>query len=53
MLQRVSEAGVNYRLEVYPGTEHGFAFPQRPAYIKAASERHWERIFALYRRNLN
>ena len=39
-------------VEVYPGVEHGFAFPQRPAYDKAAAERHWERLVALYRRRL-
>ena len=32
--------------------EHGFAFPQRPAYDKAAAERRWERLVALYRRRL-
>jgi carboxymethylenebutenolidase len=39
-------------VEIYPGVEHGFAFPQRPAYNKAAAERHWERLVALYRRRL-
>lgn len=39
-------------VEVYPGVEHGFAFPQRAAYDKAAAERHWERLVALYRRRL-
>jgi carboxymethylenebutenolidase len=43
----------NYRIEWYPGTAHGFVFPQRAAvYHKAAAERHWERLFALFRRNL-
>ncbi len=46
------KAGVNYRMEIYPGTDHGFAFPQRPAYNKAAGDRHWERMFALFERNL-
>lgn len=45
-------AGVNHRIEVYPETEHGFAFPQRPVYRKAAAERHWERMFALFARRL-
>jgi carboxymethylenebutenolidase len=45
-------AGVRHRIEVYPETEHGFAFAQRPAYRKAAAERHWERLFALYDRCL-
>ena len=39
-------------VELYPKVEHGFAFPQRPAYDKAAAERHWERLVALYRRRL-
>jgi carboxymethylenebutenolidase len=46
-------AGVNAEVEVYPGVEHGFAFPQRAVYDKAAAERHWERLFALFRRNLS
>ena len=45
-------AGVNHRIEWYPDTHHGFAFPQRPAYDKPAAERHWERLHALFRRNL-
>ena len=40
-------------VEIYPGTEHGFAFPQRPAYDKAAAERHWVRLHALFARNLH
>lgn len=40
-------------VEVYPGCHHGFAFPQRAAYDKAAAERHWERLFSLFRRNLS
>lgn len=46
-------SGINYRLEWYPGAEHGFAFPQRAGiYHKPSAERHWERLFALFRRNL-
>ncbi|HZD26219.1 MAG TPA: dienelactone hydrolase family protein [Alphaproteobacteria bacterium] len=48
----MQEAGVEHRIEIYPGTEHGFAFPQRPAYNKEAAERHWERMFALFERRL-
>ena len=35
-------------VEIYPGTAHGFAFPQRPVYNKPAAERHWERLYALF-----
>ena len=45
-------AGCRYRVESYPGTGHGFAFPMRADYVKAAGERHWERQFALYDRAL-
>ncbi len=48
----MSAAGVMHRIEIYPDTEHGFAFPQRAAYNKDAAERHWERMFALFDRRL-
>lgn len=44
--------GANARVEWYPGTHHGFAFPLRPVYDKAAAEQHWSRLFALFDRNL-
>lgn len=43
---------INAEVEIYPGVEHGFAFPQRMAYDKPAAERHWARLNALFRRNL-
>lgn len=44
---------VNYRIEIYPGTGHGFVFPSRPGiYHNASAERHWERLLALYSRCL-
>jgi carboxymethylenebutenolidase len=49
----LKQTGVDYRIEWYPGAEHGFAFPERAgAYDKASAERHWERVFALFRRKL-
>ena len=44
--------GTPYRIEWYGGCEHGFAFPKRPIYNQAAAERHWERLFALWKRTL-
>lgn len=41
------------RCEWYPGTEHGFAYAERPQYDQAASERHWERMHDLFRRQLH
>lgn len=45
-------SGVKGELEIHPGVHHGFAFPKRSVYDMPAAERHWERLFALYERNL-
>ena len=55
-LERIREAftggGRPHRVELYPGTEHGFAFSRRPVYHRDAAERHWERMHQLFRRHL-
>jgi carboxymethylenebutenolidase len=48
----LAAGNIGAEVEIYPGVEHGFAFPQRPAYDKPAAERHWERLNALFRRRL-
>ena len=51
--RHLAGTGINYRIEIYPGTEHGFVFPLRQGkYHKASAERHWERLLALYGRCL-
>lgn len=51
--KHLSGTNANYRIEWYPGAEHGFAFPLREGlYHKPSAERHWERLFALFKRNL-
>jgi carboxymethylenebutenolidase len=46
-------AGTPHRIEWYPGAEHGFVFPLRAGiYNKPSAERHWERLFDLFRRTL-
>jgi carboxymethylenebutenolidase len=49
---KASMKGTANEVEIYPGTHYGFAFPKRPVYDRDAAERHWERLLALYRRNL-
>jgi len=45
--------GVNYRIEWYPGAEHGFVFPLRKGiYNEPSAEKHWERLFELFGRTL-
>lgn len=48
----LKSAGCHYRIEWYPDTEHGFVFPQRPAYVESAAERHWDVLLDLFGRNL-
>ncbi len=49
----LASVDANYRIEWYPDTAHGFVFPGRAGiYHKAAAERHWERLYALFGRNL-
>lgn len=50
--QELEKAGTRFEIEIFPGTEHGFAFPQRYCYHKAAAETHWERLFDVFRRRL-
>jgi carboxymethylenebutenolidase len=50
--QSMQADGAHAEVEIYPGTHHGFAFPKRPVYDRDAAERHWERLLALYRRQL-
>jgi carboxymethylenebutenolidase len=48
----LKDAPGHFRLEWYPGTEHGFVFPLRAIYNKAAAEQHWQRLFSQWQRCL-
>lgn len=55
MRQALDDAGVRYTLEFLdflPDAVHGFAPPHTPRYHRPASELHWERVHALFRRHL-
>jgi carboxymethylenebutenolidase len=45
--------GGRFRVELHKGAEHGFTFPERYCYDKAAAERVWARLFAMFRRTLH
>jgi carboxymethylenebutenolidase len=45
-------SNVRGRLERYWGTHHGFAFDDRPAYDRAADDRHWAAMLDLFDRTL-
>jgi carboxymethylenebutenolidase len=48
----LEDAKANAEVEIYWGTRHAFAFKSRSTYDRVADDRHWERIFALLKRNL-
>jgi carboxymethylenebutenolidase len=51
--KHLQSTGIEYRIEWNPGTHHGYVFPQRDAvYHKESAERHWERLFAMFKRRL-
>jgi carboxymethylenebutenolidase len=51
MTGALEEAGVTYTLDVVTTAVHGFA-PPGDRYDRDSSERHWERVHSLFRRNL-
>jgi carboxymethylenebutenolidase len=48
----LDDAGVRYRSEVYEGAAHGYTMADTPAYDEAATERHYEALFALLDRTV-
>ncbi|MCZ6533161.1 MAG: dienelactone hydrolase family protein [SAR324 cluster bacterium] len=50
--QAFAPCAFEHIIEVHPGTEHGYSFPEREVYQMQAAERNWERIFAMFRRRL-
>jgi carboxymethylenebutenolidase len=48
----MSTLDVNYSIELYPGTEHGFVFPERYCFSPEGSETHYERLAELFDRTL-
>lgn len=48
----LDEHGVAHETEVFPTTEHGFAFPEREVYHEPSAEIVWDKMFKLYARVL-
>ncbi len=45
-------AKTRYRAELYEGALHGFTMSDLPVYDKAADDKHWQQLLALYERAL-
>jgi carboxymethylenebutenolidase len=52
LTRALDAAGVAYECEIHPDTEHGFCFPQRPAYVKDRAEIAWDKMMRMYERRL-
>jgi carboxymethylenebutenolidase len=52
MDKALTDAGVRHRIDFMEGAFHGFAPPDHAHYDRDTSERHWERVLDLFRRNL-
>jgi carboxymethylenebutenolidase len=49
----LSSININYRIEIFPGTVHGFYYPLgEEDFHKPSTERLWERLFAMLNRAL-
>ena len=49
----LAKTGVTSTVDIYPGTHHGFAFPERAVYDTLAAEDSWDKIFAMWQRKLS
>jgi carboxymethylenebutenolidase len=51
--QTLDENQIDFQLDIYPDTEHGFCFPQRTGcYAEEAAEDVWKRSFEMFARQL-
>ena len=48
----LEKAGATHTLETVPHTHHGYCFAARPTYNAVAAEATWDKLFALWQRNL-
>lgn len=48
----LTDAGVQFRAEVYEGASHGYTQADTASYNRDAAERHWKELFALFDRAL-
>lgn len=48
----LEKAGVRHEIEIFPGTQHGYCFPERQQYHPGAAEATWSKLIALWQRNL-
>ena len=53
LAQTLQGTKVNYRYEIHPDADHGYALPDRDIHDRQAANRDWEIIFGMLRRRLD
>jgi hypothetical protein len=48
----MKSAPVRYQFLVHPGADHGYSLPERDVYDRTAANNDWERIFAMFHRQV-
>ena len=48
----MKDGAARYQYQIHKGAEHGYSIPDRPIHHKQASNRDWERIFAMFHRQI-
>lgn len=52
LAQALAGTKVQYRYEIHPDADHGYALPDRDIHDRQASNRDWEIIFGMFKRRL-
>ena len=53
LAQALREAGIDYVIENYVGTEHGWTVPDHGVFNEAGAERHWKRLLTFFAESLH
>ena len=48
----LTRLGKKFEMETYPSAAHGFTMADLPVYNAEALSKHWQKLFALFDRNL-
>jgi carboxymethylenebutenolidase len=48
----LDKSGAKHEVHLFPGTHHGFCFPERAVYDTLAAEETWKKMFAMWNRAL-
>ena len=52
IISAFSSLKIKSKIDIYKGTDHGFAFPERSTYDNKAAHKHWKRLIELFNSNL-